>query len=205
VTRRHQDHQAVDLAALNALQVGGDVAVEWRGTVAGEPVFGEADQPTALFLEFLNAGRITLGGLFLRQLDNLGMPSGNRWKLTPLQHIAMAFGGSETIIWLALGHDRPLFAFAGLWASWRGVRGPKSAPVEGRHELFGFLTTEANAIVAPIHPKAMPVHSDDGRRSRPMARSRYRPGAGIAAAPCRRRLADRGERREGRQSPELAL
>jgi putative SOS response-associated peptidase YedK len=37
------------------------------------------------------------------------------------------------------------------------VRGPKSAPVEGRHELFGFLTTEANAIVAPIHPKAMPV------------------------------------------------
>jgi putative SOS response-associated peptidase YedK len=39
----------------------------------------------------------------------------------------------------------------------RGVRGPKSATVEGRHELFGFLTTDANAIVAPIHPKAMPV------------------------------------------------
>jgi putative SOS response-associated peptidase YedK len=37
------------------------------------------------------------------------------------------------------------------------VRGPKSAPVEGRHELYGFLTTEANAIVSPIHPKAMPV------------------------------------------------
>jgi putative SOS response-associated peptidase YedK len=37
------------------------------------------------------------------------------------------------------------------------VRGPKSAPVEGDHELFGFLTTEANAIVAPIHEKAMPV------------------------------------------------
>ncbi len=46
---------------------------------------------------------------------------------------------------------------AGLWTHWRGVRGPKSAPVEGNHELFGFLTTEANAIVAPIHPKAMPV------------------------------------------------
>ena len=27
----------------------------------------------------------------------------------------------------------------------------------GNHELFGFLTTEANAVVAPIHPKAMPV------------------------------------------------
>jgi hypothetical protein len=40
---------------------------------------------------------------------------------------------------------------------WRGVRGPRSAPVEGEHELFGFLTTEANAVVAPIHPKAVPV------------------------------------------------
>jgi putative SOS response-associated peptidase YedK len=38
-----------------------------------------------------------------------------------------------------------------------GVRGPKSAPVDGKHELFGLLTTEANAVVAPIHPKAMPV------------------------------------------------
>ena len=39
----------------------------------------------------------------------------------------------------------------------QGVRGPKGAPVEGEHELFGFLTTEANAMVAPIHPKAIPV------------------------------------------------
>ena len=63
----------------------------------------------------------------------------------------------KTPMWFALSEDRPLFAFAGLWTPWRGVRGPKSAPVEGNHELFGFLTTEANAVVAPIHPKAMPV------------------------------------------------
>jgi putative SOS response-associated peptidase YedK len=63
----------------------------------------------------------------------------------------------KTPIWFALSEDRPLFAFAGLWTAWRGVRGPKSAPIEGRHELFGFLTTKANAEVAPIHPKAMPV------------------------------------------------
>jgi putative SOS response-associated peptidase YedK len=63
----------------------------------------------------------------------------------------------KTPIWFALSEERPLSAFAGLWTSWHGVRGPKSAPVEGRHELFGFLTTEANAVVAPIHPKAMPV------------------------------------------------
>ena len=37
------------------------------------------------------------------------------------------------------------------------MRGPKNAPVAGEHQLFGFLTTEANATIAPIHPKAMPV------------------------------------------------
>jgi putative SOS response-associated peptidase YedK len=63
----------------------------------------------------------------------------------------------KTPIWFALSDERPLFAFAGLWTRWRGVRGPKSAPVEGDHELFGFLTTSPNAVVAPIHPKAMPV------------------------------------------------
>jgi putative SOS response-associated peptidase YedK len=63
----------------------------------------------------------------------------------------------KTPTWFALNEDRPLFAFAGLWTRWHGTRGTKSAPVEGEHELFGFLTTEANAIVAPVHPKAMPV------------------------------------------------
>jgi putative SOS response-associated peptidase YedK len=63
----------------------------------------------------------------------------------------------KTPIWFALDEDRPLFAFAGLWTAWRGVRGPKNAPVAGEHQLFGFLTTEANATIAPIHPKAMPV------------------------------------------------
>lgn len=37
------------------------------------------------------------------------------------------------------------------------MRGTKAAPVEAEHLLFAFLTTEANSIVAPIHPKAMPV------------------------------------------------
>jgi hypothetical protein len=31
--------------------------------------------------------------------------------------------------------------------------GTKANPVEGEHQLFGFLTTDAGAI----HPKAMPV------------------------------------------------
>ena len=52
-------------------------------------------------------------------------------------------------------------ALACLWTPWRVVHGPKSAPVEGEHQLFGFLTTEANAVVAPIYPKAMPGNPDD--------------------------------------------
>jgi putative SOS response-associated peptidase YedK len=34
---------------------------------------------------------------------------------------------------------------------------PKSKPVSGPHRIFSFLTCEPNRVVAPIHPKAMPV------------------------------------------------
>lgn len=30
-------------------------------------------------------------------------------------------------------------------------------PRPGEHQLFAFLTCEPNAVVRPIHPKAMPV------------------------------------------------
>jgi putative SOS response-associated peptidase YedK len=33
----------------------------------------------------------------------------------------------------------------------------KSKPISGPHLVYGFLTTAPNAIVEPIHPKAMPV------------------------------------------------
>ncbi len=59
--------------------------------------------------------------------------------------------------WFALGPDRPLFAFAGLWRPWHGLRGTKADPAEGFHRLFAFLTCAPNAEVGPIHPKAMPV------------------------------------------------
>jgi hypothetical protein len=36
-------------------------------------------------------------------------------------------------------------------------RGTKSKPIPGPHLVHGFLTTAPNAVVAPIHPKAMPV------------------------------------------------
>jgi putative SOS response-associated peptidase YedK len=63
----------------------------------------------------------------------------------------------KTPTWFALGEDRPLFCFAGIWTPWTGTRGTKADPMIGKHLLFGFLTTEPNAEVRPIHPKAMPV------------------------------------------------
>jgi putative SOS response-associated peptidase YedK len=57
--------------------------------------------------------------------------------------------------WFAVDESEPLFAFAGIWTAWTGVRRAKEGEVTA--DLFAFLTTEPNAVVAPIHPKAMPV------------------------------------------------
>jgi putative SOS response-associated peptidase YedK len=63
----------------------------------------------------------------------------------------------KDVVWFALNDDRPLFAFGGIWTEFRGDRGTKSNPIPGPHLIYGFLTTTPNAIVKPIHPKAMPV------------------------------------------------
>ena len=63
----------------------------------------------------------------------------------------------KDIVWFALDESRPLFCFAGIWTEFKGERGTKSKPIPGPHLVYGFLTTSPNAIVAPIHPKAMPV------------------------------------------------
>lgn len=57
--------------------------------------------------------------------------------------------------WFAIEESQPLFVFAGIWTRWTGKRKAKEDPAD--HEIFAFLTTEPNAVVAPIHPKAMPV------------------------------------------------
>ncbi|RWG22540.1 MAG: SOS response-associated peptidase [Mesorhizobium sp.] len=63
--------------------------------------------------------------------------------------------GIQRNYWFALNEDRPLFFFAGLWTPWQGVRKVKDGP--GDFELYGFMTTKPNALIAPIHEKAMPV------------------------------------------------
>lgn len=58
-------------------------------------------------------------------------------------------------IWFALGQDRPLACFAGIWTEWTSVRKLKEGEVTAT--LFGFLTCPPNREVERIHPKAMPV------------------------------------------------
>ena len=63
--------------------------------------------------------------------------------------------GTREPVWFALGEDRPLAFFAGIWTSWTSVRKLKEG--ETSNDLYGFLTTEPNAVVKPVHSKAMPV------------------------------------------------
>lgn len=59
-------------------------------------------------------------------------------------------------IWFAFDDSRPLAFFAGIWApQWTSVRKIKEGMVTT--DLFAFLTTEPNAELLPIHPKAMPA------------------------------------------------
>ena len=64
-------------------------------------------------------------------------------------------GGSRPPVWFALDESRPLAFFAGIWTHWTSVRKVKEGKTT--NDLFAFLTTEPNAVIAPIHPKAMPV------------------------------------------------
>ena len=65
-------------------------------------------------------------------------------------------GGHVPNAWFAGSSDEPLMFFAGLWVpQWRSVRKVKEGEITV--DLYGFLTTEPNAVVRPIHFKAMPV------------------------------------------------
>jgi putative SOS response-associated peptidase YedK len=63
--------------------------------------------------------------------------------------------GKSQPVWFAFDESRPLAFFAGIWTSWTSVRKVKEG--ETTNDLFAFLTTEPNAEVGMIHPKAMPV------------------------------------------------
>jgi putative SOS response-associated peptidase YedK len=64
--------------------------------------------------------------------------------------------GSLEPVWFALAEDRPLAFFAGVHKlSHTCVRKVRDGEITC--DVFGFLTTDANADVKAVHPKAMPV------------------------------------------------
>ncbi len=100
---------------------------------------------------------------YVTNVRNIASPYWRPWLKTEHRCLvpAMAFAeyGPETPkreYWFAR-RDGGIIWFAGIWRVWEGDRGPKSKPVAGPHRIFSFLTCEANAVVAPIHAKAMPV------------------------------------------------
>jgi putative SOS response-associated peptidase YedK len=64
--------------------------------------------------------------------------------------------GSRPPVWFAFDETRPIAFFAGIWVpQWTSVRKVKEG--ETTNDLYAFLTTEPNAEVGAVHPKAMPV------------------------------------------------
>lgn len=60
-------------------------------------------------------------------------------------------------VWFEMAEGEGPAMFAGVWRPWTGVRGPKANPDMGEHHVFAILTCAPDALIAPIHAKAMPV------------------------------------------------
>ena len=95
---------------------------------------------------------------------NVKSPHWRRWLGTEHRCVApfTSFSENEALpdgakppVWFAFNETRPLAFFAGIWTTWTSVRKVKEG--ETTNDIFAFLTTEPNAVVARIHPKAMPV------------------------------------------------
>jgi putative SOS response-associated peptidase YedK len=109
------------------------------------------------------------GGFPVTNIRNTSSPHWRAW-LKPESRCLVPFNSfaeyaletnpetkKKDVVWFARDESRPLLAFAGIWTETRADRGTKSKPIPGPHLVYGFPTTAPNAVVAPIHPKAMPV------------------------------------------------
>ena len=99
------------------------------------------------------------------------------------------------VVWFTLNEDRLLFAFAGIWTTFNGDRGTKSKPIPGPHQVYGFLTTEANAVVKPNPLQGHAGDLDDGRGAGRMDARAMGRGKGVAETAVRRRAQNRDARR----------
>ena len=95
---------------------------------------------------------------------NTASPHWRRW-LVPAARCLVPFSsfsepvlnaeGKSEPVWFALDDSRPLAFFAGIWTGWTSTR--KVSEGEVTCDVYAFLTTEPNAEVGAVHPKAMPV------------------------------------------------
>ena len=70
---------------------------------------------------------------------------------TQFSEFNKAHGGN---VWFE-SPDKLLMAFAGIWTNCTSVRKVKEGEVTAN--FYAFLTCAPNAVVAPVHTKAMPV------------------------------------------------
>lgn len=95
---------------------------------------------------------------------NTASPHWRRW-LVPAARCLVPFTsfsepglnaeGKSEPVWFSLDESRPLAFFAGIWTGWTSTH--KVLEGEVTCDLYAFLTTEPNAEVGAVHPKAMPV------------------------------------------------
>lgn len=152
--------------------VGKAFAEAMRGTNAARQVYPNYEAPVVVSIDGKPVVRTMRWGFppppFIKTkatVQNVRHVAKGYWKpylelgqrcLVP----ATAFSEFDHALKLPRWFKRPdgaPFFFAGIWRPWTGDRGTKAKPNVGDHVLFAFLTTEPNAVVKPIHPKAMPV------------------------------------------------
>lgn len=122
---------------------------------ASEPVWRVRDEKGR---KVSPRNNIRKAGFWAQRLPDLMLDKAHR-TLVPFSAFAEPVRDST---WYSVPDEEVAF-FAGVCMEWRGERlmpqpGKKRrVPTQGDWTLFSFLTTEANGIVAPVHPDAMPT------------------------------------------------